>query len=777
MGAHGATTQAADEPPISVLSSRIVGSNDEERFVMLDVLGEGGMGRVLAYQDRLLGRRVAIKLPRKDGGEHAAGALRREARVAGQLEHPSIIPIYDMGEDPDTGPFYLMRLVREPSLEHAFARMRHGQSDVTHGRLLRLFIQVCQAVEYAHSRGIIHCDLKPENVLLGSFGEVFVVDWGFAYKLGDDTRPRGGTPGFMAPEALAQNKGEIDARTDVFSLGVILYQLLTNERAFPPVSFEEYAERVAAGGPGLPCATPPRQRAPELPIPAELEELCMRALELDKAKRLGSARELASAMEAFLEGTRTRKRQLRRAEELTAEGDGLAASYAELMSMRPERLLELATIRASVPPWETGAAKEALWDADDRQSVLDGLSSRTFQAAVSAYEHALEEMPGHAPARTGLTRLYAGELERAQTRGDDRARVHFEALALEHDDGQVKAAQDRGGSFEVRCAPDARVSVRLMEAAGPRLSATREVATGMGPHRLSAGSYLANVSFDGRPDVRCAALIVAGRSTVVDVDVDDAPSSDRHVLIPGGPALVGGHESNPWAPELREVEVAAFVIDRLPVTFGEYLEFVTEHDAGRAARSERLLPLTEDGDPYWHWSGSSFSPGRVLRWGDDPAALLRLPVVGVDVESVLAFAAWRSKHARAGGRPWRLPTEWEWEKAARGADGRPYPWGHRFDSTFCKIRLSRDALPAPEAIGAFPNDESPYGVRDMAGGVAEWVAPVDDKPHRASTLVSRGGAWNDWPMDCHAGARRTYLPGERSARVGFRLVRDVTRRS
>jgi len=219
--AAGAVTQAADEPPISVLSSRTVGGSDGERFVMVDVLGEGGMGRVLAYQDRLLGRRVAVKLARKEGGQQAASALRREAQVAGQLEHPNIIPIYDMGEDPEDGPFYLMRMVREPSLEHAFTKVRRGQSDLSHGRLLRLFIQVCQAVEYAHSRGIIHCDLKPENVLLGSFGEVFVVDWGFAYKLGDDTRPRGGTPGYMPPEALARQKGEIDARTDIFSLGVI----------------------------------------------------------------------------------------------------------------------------------------------------------------------------------------------------------------------------------------------------------------------------------------------------------------------------------------------------------------------------------------------------------------------------------------------------------------------------------------------------------------------------------------------------------------------------
>ena len=502
----------------------------------------------------------------------------------------------------------------------------------------------------------------------------------------------------------------------------------------------------------------------------------MRAIDLDRTQRLPSARELASRLDGFLEGTKTHRRRTRRAEELTQEGNMLAESYFEVIGSRPDRVAEVGGLRAGVAPWESGAAKEAIWDAEDRQAVLDSLAARTFQAAVAAYEHALDEVHEHQAARQGLARLYWNELERARLRRDDFNRVQFEALALEYDDGTLAETLRRGGVVTIDCPDgDAEVVLKRVESSGPRLVTTEErtrAALPLGPVSIEPGSWIAAVTRRGAATVHCPLLVHPGRELSVSVPLNEAGVDADELLVPGGPALVGGHESNPLARELGQVEIEAFAICKLPVSFGEYVAFLAELYDELGTRAERHLPRTDDGDPYWHHNGRAgvegFSPGRLLRWSDDLDTLWALPVFGVDVDSALAYAAWRSARS---GRIYRLPTEWEWEKAARGTDGRPYPWGNRFDATFCKMRESRPGLPAPEPRGAFPIDESPYGVRDMAGGIAEWISPRAG----AAQVVSRGGAWSDWPVDCHAAARRTYSPGERSSRVGFRLVRGVPR--
>jgi serine/threonine protein kinase len=191
------------------------------RYRIVSEIGRGGMGVVYEAEDRELERRVAFKVL---ASELTAGAekLRDEARIMARLEHPGIVPLHDAGVLPDGRVFYVMKLVRGRRLDQV-ARESHPASE-----LLRIFLRVCEAVAFAHARGVVHCDLKPENIMLGELGEVLVMDWGIARAAGHASGDRviAGTRGFMAPEQERGDVESIDASTDVHALGAILRALL-----------------------------------------------------------------------------------------------------------------------------------------------------------------------------------------------------------------------------------------------------------------------------------------------------------------------------------------------------------------------------------------------------------------------------------------------------------------------------------------------------------------------------------------------------------------------
>jgi len=292
------------------------------RYTQRKLLGRGGMGEVRLCSDSRIGRDVAMKVmkPSSTGSHGLRERFEREARLQGQLEHPAIVPVYDLGMSRD-GAWFTMKRVRGHTLERIVRGLAEQEEKFveryTLRRLLVAFVQVTQAIAFAHSRGVVHRDLKPANIMLGDFGEVYVLDWGLGKVLGhgdvavegDDIPTRAGqrtaagavlgTPGYMAPEQCMGQHDTLDARADVYSLGAILFEILALEPLHPRGSTEGAIESTVMGTDARPSA-----RDPDLGIPPELDAVCVRATAIDPSNRYESAKELASEIEQFLDGER-----------------------------------------------------------------------------------------------------------------------------------------------------------------------------------------------------------------------------------------------------------------------------------------------------------------------------------------------------------------------------------------------------------------------------------------------------------------------------------------
>ncbi len=276
------------------------------RYQHLSVLGEGGMGRVEKVLDRDLVREVAVKHLRADIAGNAAlfEQFVWEARVTARLDHPHIVPLHDLGKGSGGRLFFTMKLVRGRTLEDVIREASKGAADPQ--RRLRMFLAICQAVAFAHARGVLHRDLKPGNVMIGEYGEVLVTDWGLALPLPDErgdalraVAPAGlattsaGTPAYMSPE---QVRGEpLDARSDVWALGTILYELIALQPAFRGATVPMILAAVVAGD------APPLNKVAK-DVPSSLLAVVSKAMALDPAERYREVHELVADVEEVLDG-------------------------------------------------------------------------------------------------------------------------------------------------------------------------------------------------------------------------------------------------------------------------------------------------------------------------------------------------------------------------------------------------------------------------------------------------------------------------------------------
>lgn len=677
-----------------------------DRYEDRGLVGVGGMGLVRRVFDPDLERTVVLKSTRPEL-EGLVAALLNEARVTARLQHPGIVPVYELGTLEDGRPYFTMREVRGRSLRQLLDEGLELRTAINHLR------GAAVAVAFAHDLAVIHRDLKPENILVGRRGEVVVADWGIARELDQNVRGASGTPAYMAPEQAVG--GLEDERTDVWALGMVLYEILYGHPAFgrdPQAALEALHAGVALEFP---------TRAA---VPPELAVLATRCLSRRAEGRPKDAAAVVDALQDWLDGANRRER----ARGLVEQADELQAS-----AQRCEREAEVLRERAaaaleSLPTWADVEVKASAWELEERAATLSSESSELVRRWEQLLSTALELVPDFEPALCRLADHHKrGHLD--AERAHDTERAESCLRQLEYYDRGAHAAYVKGdGALTLHTSPPAEAVLYRYTEIGRRLRPVRVRSLGRTPIdavTLPMGSYVVELEAPGYHTATYPVWI--GRQQHWDgippggTAPEPIPLLRQGVLgpdevyVPAGWFQSGSPEDVPQMLPFRRVWCDGMVVERYLVTARRYFAWLNELiDTGRVDDALRWAPRVAgpqlDGELAPLFVGLS-DRGRFEI--SDPVEPDH-PAVYLTIEGCEAFAAWRAEQS---GRPWRLPSELEWEKAARGVDARIYPWGSWFEPTWCRMRESYDGPPLPAAVDQYPIDASPYGMVGISGNV------------------------------------------------------------
>jgi serine/threonine protein kinase len=286
------------------------------RYSNFQPLAVGGSAILRTCRDKNLGRTVVMKTlhPHLAADEYMQSRFLREARVTAQLQHPVTVPVYDLGRDLEDRLYFTMKKVEGETVRSIIERQAAGDAAAVEEfdleRMLGVLVQVCNGLAYAHAHGVVHRDVKPENILVGAFGEAVLLDWGVAkvwamdareeqarvmqHQVLTDVNQRPGTPLYMAPEQVRGGGAEIDERTDVYGVGAVLYEVLTLSEPIRGKQVQDTFNKIVSEMPPR-----PQERAAGRHIPSELADIAMKALAKKPEDRFGTMPEMVEAIRDF----------------------------------------------------------------------------------------------------------------------------------------------------------------------------------------------------------------------------------------------------------------------------------------------------------------------------------------------------------------------------------------------------------------------------------------------------------------------------------------------
>ena len=641
--------------------------HDIGRYHILEQLGQGGMAVVYKAYDTRLEREVAVKLIRKgqfgtDYQAHMLKRFEREARSLAKMLHPNIVPIYDYGEH-DGAPYLVMAYIPGGTLK------QRTTGQVPYPQAARMLAPMARALEYAHQREIIHRDVKPANILITEEGIPMLSDFGVAKILESEeggtltgTGVGVGTPEYMAPE---QWVNKVVPQTDIYSLGVVFYELVTGRKPYTA---------------DTPAAVLIKQTTDPLPRPKEfvpglpdgVEQVIFKAMAKKPEERYASMGEFAAALDKL--GLQAEPRKASKPVPVMA-GPG----------SKP--------IKENPPAGASHPGPDETWD----------------------------------PGQTGVS---PGAVKRGG--------VPVWAYLV---GGVVVLGMIAGG-------------VMLGLGSGSGKAAPAPTATALPPTPAAVIPTLTQAPAVEAPQTSLPAPTVQAVLPMLPVVIktEAAPKDGMTmVYVPQGDFLMGTNDGGSDAKPVHTVYLDAFWIDQTEVTNAMYEKCVTSGSCNAPHDTK------SNTHPYYY-NNSRFA---------------NYPVIYVDWSQADAYCKWAGR---------RLPTEAEWEKAARGTDGRSYPWGEGIDNN-----MANYATDDTTAVGSYPGRTSPYGVLDMAGNVWEWVSdwygsayyassPAHNPagPFSGDSRVLRGGSWSDYNgVSLKTPVRYWYVPTIADDRFGFRCAQSA----